>query len=70
MLNGVYRQHQAAQNFLSNYDNQAVAMILFNVHSGSLWTITPPDLLELRDEVASGNSCFYLYTKPICAFSP
>ncbi|XP_052124815.1 piezo-type mechanosensitive ion channel component isoform X3 [Frankliniella occidentalis] len=53
ILNGVYRQYQSAQNFLSNYDNQAVAMILFNIHSGSLWTITPPDLIKLREEVAS-----------------
>lgn len=69
LLNGVYRQHQSAQNFLSNYDNQAVAMILFNIHSGSLWTITPPDLMKLREEVASckcPNLSIFHYVSHLC----
>lgn len=48
-----YLKEKAALTFLDNYEYKDMAAVVLGSQSTSLWTISPPDLQRLKDELAS-----------------
>lgn len=46
-----YVKDRSAVTFLSNYESDDVAAVQFGSNSTSLWTISPPDLGRLKDDL-------------------
>lgn len=53
-LKEIYANDTKMQSIIDNYDEKDIAAVLFDSHSTSLWTITPPNLQRFKNEL-NGN---------------
>ncbi|XP_053676328.1 piezo-type mechanosensitive ion channel component [Anopheles nili] len=55
---------RAAQTFLSNYEPVDVAAVKLGISSTSIWNISPPDQVRLRDDLVNNRTlaCRFRYT--------
>lgn len=51
MLNKAYVKDRSALTFLSNYEAYDVSAVVLGPNSTSIWIISPPDLLRLKDDL-------------------
>lgn len=49
------------QSFISNYDEEDIAAISLDVNSTSLWTISPPSLQKLKDDLIGNVTIKFRY---------
>ena len=57
----LYSRNNSAITFLTNYLAEDVAAVQLGKSSKSFWSITPPDLRRLVEDLESGNFCFKLF---------
>ena len=54
-FSNAYQKSRSAQTFLSNYEYEDVGVVTFETHSSSMWTMSPPAIEHLREELASSE---------------
>ncbi|XP_050528332.1 piezo-type mechanosensitive ion channel component-like isoform X3 [Daktulosphaira vitifoliae] len=61
MIN-VYKKLRSAQTFLSNYDYDDVGVFYITTHSADTWSISPPELYSMIDELKAPNATYTVKT--------
>uniref|UniRef100_A0A1B6DCY7 Uncharacterized protein n=1 Tax=Clastoptera arizonana TaxID=38151 RepID=A0A1B6DCY7_9HEMI len=55
VMSQVYKRSRSAQTFLSNYGYEDIGVVQLSSHSTSVWTISPPDEINMKKEAESVN---------------
>ncbi|VVC24089.1 Hypothetical protein CINCED_3A012133 [Cinara cedri] len=61
MIN-VYKRSRSAQTFLSNYDYEDVGVFRITTHSANTWSISPPELESLKEQLSKPNASYTVKT--------